>query len=204
MITLEEIMNTVDDIGSDSHHVGGKFIGGMFIQQIKDEIGNLILDLLNTDKKFNNYLEIGAATGGNVWLMNKYFKFKNITIVDDNLHHRYEIRRNALKNVNHNEIIGNSQLKETIKKVDDLNLKYDIIFIDGDHSTLGVTSDTKNYIHLLNKGGYIFYHDIIACQFSIGVYCKELEQYNEYDLIKIKEYLSKILPPCGIALFQKI
>ncbi|PIQ73232.1 hypothetical protein COV58_03640 [Candidatus Roizmanbacteria bacterium CG11_big_fil_rev_8_21_14_0_20_36_8] len=40
------------------------------------------------------------------------------------------------------------------------NRTYDYIYIDGDHSFDGVVLDFKLFIPMLNKGGYIVFHDI--------------------------------------------
>ena len=40
--------------------------------------------------------------------------------------------------------------------------KFDIIFIDGDHSYEGVKKDYDNSLPLLNNNGYIIFHDIAS------------------------------------------
>jgi len=205
---LETIMNLVDDLGSDHIHVfGGTYEGGIHLQQVKDEISPCVFEILNNSKTKNkNFMEIGSAAGGNTHFFNKIFKFDNITIVDDNNHPKHELRKTkVLKDIKHVEIVGNSHSEEILKQVNNLNLKYDIIFIDGDHTYEGVKKDTEMYIHLLNDNGYVIYHDSVACSNEVGRHTKELTENNDFNLIKVGEYITKIHQrACGVVLYQKI
>lgn len=62
------------------------------------------------------------------------------------------------------------------------NKKYDYIYIDGDHSYKGVSFDTKIFWPLLNKNGYVVFHDI-----SVKHECPE----GEYGVWKLFEEFSK-------------
>jgi predicted O-methyltransferase YrrM len=57
-------------------------------------------------------------------------------------------------------IQGDSHDKETLKKVSDR--KYDLLFIDGDHSFEGVKKDFEMYSPLVRKGGLVAFHDIFS------------------------------------------
>lgn len=48
--------------------------------------------------------------------------------------------------------------------------KFDMIFIDGDHSPSGVISDTKNALRILKQGGLIFWHDYPALTVKVGLF----------------------------------
>jgi hypothetical protein len=56
--------------------------------------------------------------------------------------------------------IADSQTEETRDKVKEFCPKYDLIFIDGDHSYDGVRRDFELYQDLLSPRGYIVFHDI--------------------------------------------
>lgn len=57
-------------------------------------------------------------------------------------------------------VIGNSHSLETVERVRELGLNYDVIFIDGDHSYEGVKQDYELYKEFLAPGGIIAFHDI--------------------------------------------
>lgn len=48
--------------------------------------------------------------------------------------------------------------------------KFDMIFIDGDHSANGVISDTLNAIKILKPGGVIFWHDFMSIPIVVGLF----------------------------------
>jgi len=85
-MNVDEIKNIIEDFGSDSLKVvGGKFEGGIHLQQIPDEIAPCIFDLLELEKKGNpikNFLEIGSASGGNAFIINYFFEFKKKVLID--------------------------------------------------------------------------------------------------------------------------
>ena len=158
---MDKIIKKVEDLGSDSLQVfGGKFEGGINLQQIPDEIAPCIKELMN--HKIENYLEIGSASGGLIACLNNFLHFKNIVLIDDDQHPKAALRRTILKDIKHKEIVGNSQYEDIVSQVVNLNLKYDMITIDADHSYGGVKTDFINYTPLLNKGGIILFHDIHA------------------------------------------
>ena len=51
-----------------------------------------------------------------------------------------------------------------------LGIKFDLIFIDGDHSYNGVKNDYEKYKQFLSDDGYLAFHDIIQS--------KETEDHN--------------------------
>ena len=102
--------------------------------------------------KENNYkslLEIGAYSNGCTYAFSQLCE--NVISVD--LEHKSTER---LKNVKY--ITGNSQdinIKNKLK-----NKKFDVIFIDGDHTYDGVKKDFQLYSELINENGIICFHDI--------------------------------------------
>ncbi len=74
--------------------------------------------------------------------------------------------------------------------------RYDYIYIDGDHSYEGVKRDYKIFWPLLNKGGFMAFHDVLAegsfrSKYNFGVWKLWKEIKNE------KIYFSR-LPGLGI------
>jgi predicted O-methyltransferase YrrM len=164
-MTRDEIKMQILDLGSDEINAfRGKFEGGIHLQQIPEEITDLVIFLQSHKPVVNNYLEVGAAGGGNCFVLNKYLKINNNVIVDNNLHSKYIYRKDILKDLLVTEVIGNSQSDKIIDEVKSLNLSFDIIFIDADHSYEGVTKDTHNYEQFLTKEGILIYHDSVECE----------------------------------------
>ena len=65
---------------------------------------------------------------------------------------------------NYEYIIADSTSNDTINYLKSLNIKFDFIFIDGDHSYNGVKSDYLKYKQFLNYDGYLGFHDIASSQ----------------------------------------
>lgn len=98
---------------------------------------------------------------------------------------------------------------KTIKQIDDIiffntsgddffkscNRKYDIIFIDADHSYESVKKDYKNALKCLNENGILIFHDI---QTPCGV--KKLWNEELDNSKKIKEFVIYI--ECGIGIYK--
>jgi len=162
---LSELEMLILDLGVDDLPTfGGKYEGGIHLQQIASEIAECIYDLKNVNLKFHNFLEIGAAAGGNTYLFNHFFNFNHIAIIDDNQHKKYALRQEVLKDVPHSEFIGNSHSQQAVQFLENLRCNYDIIFIDGDHSYGGVLYDYMTYKEFLNYKGFIIFHDTYACK----------------------------------------
>jgi FkbM family methyltransferase len=118
-----------------------------------------------------NILEIGSLYGGNFYVLCKLSndKGKKITIdypESDEQIHNMEFR-NTIDNIDRfsddvHIIRNDSHLQETFDKVKEIldGEELDFIFIDGDHSYVGVKQDYEMYKSLLKEGGYIAFHDI--------------------------------------------
>jgi predicted O-methyltransferase YrrM len=134
---------------------------------------HILFDIANTfgDNKIN-YVEIGAYAGGSSCLM---LQRLNTTVVSIDLGEpipRGQVFENVINYKNNNNyykyIQGNSQLIETknqlIEALSNSRVlgytnKIDILFIDGDHSFIGVMADYVMYSDLVKVGGYIVFDD---------------------------------------------
>lgn len=124
---------------------------------------HILLDIANSypkDYKLT-YLEIGAYAGGSACLL-MHRPYTDIISIDLGWPIDPHI---VLKNVWHfnkhensySYIKGDSNSEDVKSKVK--NVKADILFIDGDHSYMGVWNDFLNYRHLVKHGGYIIFDD---------------------------------------------
>lgn len=206
MSSIIDIQKEIESFGSDSLKVcGGTYEGGIRLQQIPDEIAPLINYLMNQEEPINTVLEIGSASGAMSFILHHFLNTERTIIIDDNRHKQHRKRKETLKGVHHTEFIGDSHSQEAYNFINDLDLNYDIIIIDGDHSYEGVKKDTEMYFDFSEYHGYIIYHDIQACP-GVKKYYDELLVVSgrrlQFDMMLKKEYLSKEHTPLGLALFK--
>lgn len=122
-----------------------------------------LLEKIKT-KKAINILEIGGRRGGSSILFSYAAgEQANILTVDlNNSGHRLK----TLNKFSHDRKIqfwqGDSHLQETYKKIEQYlqGSKFDVLFIDGDHTYEGAKKDFIKYSQLLNDDGIIALHDI--------------------------------------------
>ena len=120
--------------------------------------------------------------------------------VDDNNHHKHHLRPANLDGIKYTEYIGNSQSVEAHNFIKSLDIKYDIMIIDADHSYEGVKNDTYNFVEFLNKGGMLIFHDTVAV-YDINRWFNEMK--NNFDFEFIAEFKSNISRQVGIGIFRK-
>jgi predicted O-methyltransferase YrrM len=126
---------------------------------------HILYDLCNS---FNHneisYLEIGAFAGGSASLVSTNPKVKNVYSIDLGSPINKEIPIRNVNNFKNKECSyeyfqGSSFDKNLISLVKETVKSVDILFIDGDHSHLGVLNDFKNFSNLVKPGGYIVFDD---------------------------------------------
>jgi len=91
-------------------------------------------------------------------------------------------------------IVGDSHSERVFNQVKDK--KFDILFIDGDHSYEGVKKDFEMYAPLVKDRGLILMHDITNTNEGVPEFWKEIKYPKialEYGIIK-----RNIVPGLGI------
>jgi predicted O-methyltransferase YrrM len=199
---LLKIIDIVKSLGSDNlESVGGEYVGGVYLQQIPDEIGPFVFDLLNEGVKLEYILEIGSAAGGNIFLLNRFFGVRKSVLIDNNRHLNSPMRYKILKDIKYSEFLGDSHSDEALNFIENQRLEYDLIFIDGDHRYKGVKLDFNMYHKFCKKGGLIALHDTFRVP-GVKKFFEELKKMPGVTFIK--EYISKEHNrPCGIGLFRR-
>jgi hypothetical protein len=181
MKNRQEILNFVLNAGSDSLEVfGGKFKGGYELQQCPDEISDFLLEYQNLE--IENFLEIGVAAGGNSRIFCDFLKIKDVYTIDLGNHPSisYEnnpyARDNNFKNLKNtgklNNFYGDSHSEEAKKWIENNGVKFDMVFIDGDHTEEGIKLDTELVLPHLNDKAHVIYHDTEV----IGIGSKEFNE----------------------------
>lgn len=176
------------------------FVGGLEIQQIPEEYINYLWFLKNN--KFKNYLNIGIGKGGS-FLIETFIQenLESSTAVDNSSYWHQGQKQSIIEKIEWLQNNTPTQVefydvdsKEWLKEC---NKKFDIIFIDGDHSYEGVKEDYINSLPLLENNGYLVFHDIA----SIG--CPGVVQlWNEINHNDCIEFIHK--NTCGIGIWRKI
>lgn len=181
--------------GSDHAYVfDARFTGGYYVQQHADEFAELICYLQGFS--FNNYIEIGAAEGGATRILCELMKIKNVYIMDDNKHPNHAIRPTNLASIPHKEFVGDSHSIEASNWLKDQNIKFDLAFIDGDHSYEGVKKDTELIVPYMNPNSYVFFHDVHAVA-DVKRWTNEIKS-GAINLPHMADFISRF----GIGLFR--
>jgi len=199
---MEDVEQFIRKAGSDDIPTfGGDFEGGIHCQQIPDELAPCITAILDSGEAIDNYLEIGAAAGGTAFIINHFFPWASIVLVDDNKHSKAPLRAEILHGIAHQELVGSSGDAEVIASAEQEGL-YDLILIDGDHNYPGVKADVDNYLPMLRPGGFLILHDSAKIEWGVGQVVTELKADKGMEFVG--EYVSPTHPsPCGCALFRK-
>lgn len=200
---IDPIEQFILDSGSD--HLGtfgGSFEGGVQAQQVPDELAPCIKAML--DDTIENYLEIGSAAGGSAFLIDHYFHPKRMVLIDNNQHPKAHIRSYVLRDIPHEEIIGDSHHEDTVACLRQLRVCFDAILIDGDHMYDGVKADVKTYSEFLKPNGFLIFHDSqIGYPYGCAGVAVDLKQ-DKKNWKLVDEYISKTEQKCGILLLRKV
>lgn len=144
------------------------------IEQKPEEYKQL-LGLLDSRCKKGYALEIGSNYGGTTAGFCRLFK-KVITI---DIKHDPNFDKLKAKYPSYQYLISDSKSNDTVEYIKSLGIKFDFIFIDGDHSYEGVKNDYEKYKQFLASDGYMAYHDIIYSQENVENNCRVDKFWNE-------------------------
>ena len=145
---------------------------GGFLQPVQRPAEIRVLLAILSERKPAVIVEIGSASGGNLFLFTRVAA-NNALIVSIDLpggrfgggYRRWRIplyRAFARPHQTVHLIRGNSHAPETVAKLSAIlrGRKIDFLFVDGDHTYQGVSQDFKLYHPFVHPGGIIAFHDI--------------------------------------------
>ena len=171
-----------------------------------NELSDLIFFLKEYEKikrkKISNFLEIGFNSGILNTILNKFFKFEQIVVIDT---FTYEISStDLLANLKRKNLVlvcGSSNKKENLQTIKKFQ-PYDLIFVDGSHEYNDVKKDLNNYSKMLSDDGILVAHDIHSLEFS-GVN-KAWSEFKRQNNFSYKEFVNrKYFYVCGVGLAIK-
>lgn len=176
------------------------------IQQKETEFKYLLETLNNLSKK-ENILEIGFFDGGTSRGFCEIFK--NVYSFD--ISPEKDIWKQLKQECpNWNYYTMDSHSIEMYQFIKSLNIKFDVIFIDGDHSYEGVKQDFEMYKEFLADNGIIIFHDIVDSErmrkhhnIFVSNFWKEIKNDYVYKEIIYKEYENINEELMGIGILYK-
>lgn len=142
------------------------------LQQVPEEYAQLLFFFKATKAKY--YLELGIGNGGS-FVLNTHFLSKNLVqaVAVDALSYGALIGQNE-EEVNRfmtqarrmspkaSMFFMNAKTDDFFRDNLDPEMRFDMIFIDADHSYEGAHRDYENALLWLNKGGWLVFHDIVS------------------------------------------
>jgi len=97
-------------------------------------------------------LEIGRKFGGSTSLIAASLENGKLYSID--ICYRPEVEENIKPWKDKITLINKDSQKVKWKKA------LDLLFIDGDHTLIGIKKDIKRYIPFVRRGGYVIFHDV--------------------------------------------
>lgn len=168
-----------------SQHYGKGF--GWKVWQYPNQFSEYLLFLARNARHINSYIEIGCRHGGTFALTTCYlsrFNDKFTTAVAVDLNENPPLIRQMQKYLPVDFIQGNSQSKEFKEWVS--ARRFDLAFIDGDHTFQGVFND---FNIMKDKSRFMIFHDInsAACP-GTTAFWNILKSFWSGDRYRIEEY----------------
>jgi predicted O-methyltransferase YrrM len=165
---FDTLRDRIRAMGTDSlAHFGNHytFEGGLSLQQNPDELAALCL-LLKERGPYNNYMEIGSASGGTCRFLFETVGFRNVLSLDDGSHPRASEQKDNFRVIpNFKQFLGDSHSEQARAFLaENLDGALDVAFIDGDHGFEGVWEDIRLTLPFCRRGTLVIFHDTRACE----------------------------------------
>ena len=158
---------TLDEIVDKALDFGGHGFFRVTTTQNRSEIMGLTQRVAALQPA--NILEIGTFRGGTMFIWSQLATRRVISCdISDMKHQRslYERFAPPTSNCDVRLVSGNSHEPDFAARIEAMfeGEPVDFLFIDGDHTEVGVRQDYEMYRHLVRPGGLIAFHDIAENQ----------------------------------------
>jgi predicted O-methyltransferase YrrM len=165
---FEQLRDRIRQSGTDSlSHFGNGYTheGGLYLQQNPDEFAALTL-FLRERGPHKDYMEIGSASGGACLFLTREVGFKSVMSLDNGEHPRAVAQPEHFGQIeNFKQFLGDSHSEEARRYLEkNADGKFDVAFIDGDHSYEGLWQDVQLTLPFCRRGTLMILHDTVACE----------------------------------------
>ena len=154
------------------------------IEQKPEEFEQLF-NLLVSQKEKKYALEIGSNFGGTTFAL--CHLFEKVITIDIKYDPNFDIIKSKFPGYEY--IIMDSKNNDLLKILKNIGIKFDFIFIDGDHSYEGVKSDYDKFKKFLSNDGLIGFHDIIESELNmklnnrVDLLWKSIEHGEKFEFV---------------------
>jgi predicted RNase H-like HicB family nuclease len=135
-----------------------------------------------------NILEIGVQKGGSLCAWNDYFPNANIYGVDI-----VDVRLEKYKRESINFILSDVRDPDLKKKF--VNIKFDIIIDDGDHSLSSVLYVVNTYLDTLSVGGFLIIEDCQQPRYWVQQILSKIPDNRKKYTLSIKDLRDPVARP---------
>ena len=122
-------------------------------QQNIEEVAGMIGLLMSDPPK--RYLEIGAGSGNVARVLDSFFDFDAVHLIDDGKHYGGRLKQVPKAT----EWIGDSTSQAAVTTIDRWGQKFDFIVVDGGHAYENVKSDTHLALRCVDDPCWVAFHD---------------------------------------------
>ncbi len=181
----DDLLHWIDEVAGsrDPKYFGCKKGGRLRLQQNPYEYA-AFLDWLRV-QDVNSYMEIGIGDGGSFMINSLFSGAQKVVAVDDLSYEKHGIQKRSrilkkirfLKRKVPKVTFYESDSAEFLKSHDD---RYDIVFIDGDHSYEGVKQDYA----LCKANNFIIFHDIANANTGVKQLWDEIKTDDDIEFIE--------------------
>lgn len=174
---------------------------GYYVQQQPEEFAKAMIFLRSLNRTFEYGLDIGIGAGGTTKLLRDLLTIKNTLVIDNGSDKEYPHWQRIKQKLNSNlvvDIIGTSTTPNTTIALEPYRGKIDFLFIDADHSYLGVLIDYYIMLPLLSQNAIIMFHDTKHEEFGVKRFVEQLQPHKNI------KHLKTISIHDGITILEKI